>query len=138
MDPPATQVSRDHRRHERQGAKDATYASREKALPAIAATVAGHEFKVVAGKSAAIKLNVNGLNGHVAGLVAIATDLPPNLSASSAAISDKGGEVTITLSATTEAKAASVPIRLMVLGPTLTILSPCPPPMTWPKKPRSN
>jgi len=70
----------------------------------------------MAGKSVAIKLNVNRLNGHVAGLVAIATDLPPGLSASSAAISDKGGEVTITLSATTDAKAASVPIRLMVLG----------------------
>ncbi|HEV8292814.1 MAG TPA: hypothetical protein VGP94_12860, partial [Tepidisphaeraceae bacterium] len=101
----------------RQGNKDAIYRfSVEKALPSIAATVAGHEFKVMAGKTVAIKANINRLNGHSGGLVATATDLPPSITASSAAVGDKSGELAITLSAAADAKAASLPIRFMILG----------------------
>ena len=70
----------------------------------------------MAGKSVPVKLNVTRLNGHVGGLIATATDLPPSVTANSAAVGEKGGELTITLSAATDAKAASVPIRLMLLG----------------------
>ncbi|HEV8379145.1 MAG TPA: PPC domain-containing protein [Tepidisphaeraceae bacterium] len=101
----------------RQGSQDAIYRfSVEKAMPSIAATVAGHEFKVMAGKTVAIKANINRLNGHTGGILITGTDLPPAITSSSGAVGDKGGEVTITLSAGADAKAASVPIRLMMLG----------------------
>jgi hypothetical protein len=101
----------------RQGSKDAFYRlSLEKAQPAVTATVAAHELKLMAGKTAQIKLNVTRLNGHAANLVALATDLPPGVTSSSAAIGEKGGEVTLTLTASAEAKAASIPIRLILLG----------------------
>jgi hypothetical protein len=101
----------------RQGSKEAFYRlSLEKAQAAVTATVAASEYKVMAGKSVPIKINVNRQNGHAASLLAVATDLPASITSSSAAIPEKGGEVTITLTASGEAKAASVPIRVMLLG----------------------
>jgi len=100
-----------------QGDKNAIYRlSVEKALPAIAATIAANEFKVMAGKTISIKLSTNRVNGHTASLIATAADLPASITATSAPIPEKGGEITITLSAALDAKAASIPIRLMLLG----------------------
>ncbi len=101
----------------RAGNKDSIYRlAIEKAVPAISAAVGGHEFRVMAGKTTSIKVNVNRLNGHSGGLIVVAADLPPGVGAGSAAVGEKAGEVTIDLAAAGEAKAASVPIRLMVLG----------------------
>jgi hypothetical protein len=101
----------------RQGNKDSTYRlAIEKALPGITAAVAGHEFRVMAGKTTSIKVNVSRLNGHSGGLIVVAADLPIGVSAGSAAVGEKGGEVTIDVAAAAEAKGASIPIRLMVLG----------------------
>jgi hypothetical protein len=101
----------------RQGNKDAIYRlSVEKALPAITATMAAHELKLMAGKSIPLKATITRLNGHTAPVIATLADLPPTLTATSAAITDKGGEITITLTAAAEVKAFSGPIRLMLLG----------------------
>jgi len=100
-----------------QGDKNAIYRlSVEKALPAITATVAAGEFKLMAGKSIPIKLNTNRLNGHSGNLIATAADLPASITSTAAPIPEKGGEITINLSASLEAKAFSGPIRLILLG----------------------
>jgi hypothetical protein len=100
-----------------QGDKNAIYRlSVEKALPAITATMAANEIKVMAGKSSPIKLNTARLNGHAVNLIATAADLPTSITATAAPIGEKGGEIAITLSAAPDAKAFSGPIRLMLLG----------------------
>jgi hypothetical protein len=101
----------------RQGSKDAIYRlSAQIAQPSISATVANHELKLKAGQSTVVKVNVARLNGHAAPLVALATDLPAGVTSSSATVGEKGGEVSITLSATADSKASSAPIRLVLLG----------------------
>jgi hypothetical protein len=55
-------------------------------------------------------------NGHAATMVAVATGLPPGVTATSAEVPAKAGEVTLTLSATADVKAASQPIQLMMFG----------------------
>src|SRR5205823_13008451 len=83
-----------------QGDQNALYRlSVEKAPPTITASVAASEFKLMAGKSIPIKLTINRLNGHTANLIATAADLPPSVTATAAPIPEKGGEITLTLSA---------------------------------------
>lgn len=101
----------------RVGSKEAIYRfSVEKPAPAITATVAASDFKVKAGTSIPIKATVARLNGQNAPLLATLADLPPSLTATASAVGDKGGEITITLTAGSEAKAFSGPIRLLLLG----------------------
>jgi len=100
-----------------QGDKNAIYRlSVEKALPAVTVTIAASDIKVMAGKSTPIKLATARLNGHAVNLIATAADLPPFIIASATTVPEKGGEITITLSAASDAKAFSGPIRLMLLG----------------------
>ena len=101
----------------RQGSNDSVYRlSVEIAQPTVSATLAAHQVILKAGQSIPIKLNVNRLNGHSAPLIATATDLAASITATSAQVSEKCGELIITLSAPTDAKPASLPIRLMLLG----------------------
>jgi hypothetical protein len=101
----------------RQGSTDAIYRlSVQRPVPAITATVVGHEFRVMPGKTVGIKLNVGRLHGHSAALVALAADLPPGVVSSSGTLPDKGAEVEIVLAAATTAAPVTVPIRLMVVG----------------------
>src|SRR6185436_3691274 len=101
----------------RQGSKDSIYRlSVAKAQAAVAATLAAHELRLKAGQSIPIKIAVARLNGDAANLVALATDLPASVTSSSAAVGEKGGEITINISASPDAKAASVAIRLLLLG----------------------
>jgi hypothetical protein len=101
----------------RQGGKDHLYrVSAQKPSPAISATVSAQEFRVMPGKTVAIKITSTRLNGHQAPLVALAADLSPGLTSTTAPIPEKSGEIEITLTASPTAKPASVPIRLMLLS----------------------
>ena len=80
------------------------------------ATADADEYRVAPGRSAALKVTVNWQNGYVAGLVAVATGLPAGVTATAADVPEKGGDVTLTLTAAADAKPAAGPIRVMLLG----------------------
>jgi hypothetical protein len=84
--------------------------------PSVAATADADEYKVAPGKTTAIKLAVVRSNGHASGLVAVATGLPAGVTATAVEVPEKGGEVAVTLSAAADAKPASGPVRVMLLG----------------------
>ena len=84
--------------------------------PRVVATADADEYRVATGKTAAVKLKVERHNGHAAGLVAVATGLPGGVSATSAEVPEKGGDVTLTLTAAADAKPAAGPFRVMLLG----------------------
>jgi hypothetical protein len=63
-----------------------------------------------------VKVNVARQNGYGGGLVAVVTGLPTGVTATSAEVPAKGGEVTLTLSAAADAKAWSGALRVLVLG----------------------
>jgi len=86
-----------------------------KPLPGVEATVDAEEYRVAPGKPATIKVKVNRSNGHIGGLVVVTMGLP-GVTATSADVPDNGGEVALTLTAAADAKAASGPIRVMLLG----------------------
>ena len=84
--------------------------------PGVVATVDADEYRVVAGKSAPVKLTVSRTGAYAAPLVAAATGLPPGISAAAVEVPLKGGEVALTLTAASDAKPAAGVIRVMVLG----------------------
>jgi hypothetical protein len=84
--------------------------------PEVRATTDAEAYALVPGKSVPVKVNVARKNGHTAGLVVVAIALPAGVTATSAEIPAKGGEVTLTLSAAADAKPASGPIRILLLG----------------------
>ena len=90
--------------------------SLRRTAPSFAATVDADEYRVAPGKTVAVKVNVSRAGGDGTKLVAVATGLPPGVTATAAEVPDKGGDVTLTLSAAADAKPASGPVRVMVLG----------------------
>jgi uncharacterized protein (DUF362 family) len=68
------------------------------------------------GKTVSVKLNVNRKDGHTGGLIAVATGLPDGVTATSAEVPAKGGDVTLTLTTAATAKPANGVVRWMVLG----------------------
>jgi hypothetical protein len=80
------------------------------------ATADAEEYRVAPGKSAAVKLSVARPEGRPGALVAVATGLPAGVTATSADVPDKGGELTLTLTAAADAKPASGPLRVMLLA----------------------
>ena len=84
--------------------------------PAVTGTVDTEEYRVAPGKTATIKLASTRSNGHAGGIVAVVTGLPAGVSATSAEVPDKGGELVLTLTASADAKPASGPMRVMLLG----------------------
>ena len=91
---------------------------RPDAPPATVATLDADQYKVEPGKTSSIKLTVTrGADAPAGvGVVAVATDLPPGMTGTSVEIGEKGGSVTLTLSAAADAKAYSGPIRVMLLA----------------------
>lgn len=85
-------------------------------VPGITATTDAEEYRVTPGKTVAIKVTVARQNGYAAGLVAVVVGLPTGVTATSAEVPDKGGEVALTLTAAADAKPATGPVRVMVLG----------------------
>jgi hypothetical protein len=84
--------------------------------PRVVATADADEYRVAPGKSVAVKVNVSRQNGYAGGLVAVATGLPAGVTATAVEVPEKGGDVTLTLTAAADAKPAAGPIRLMLLG----------------------
>ena len=87
------------------------------AVPTVAATVAAHAFRVAPGRTVDIKVSVTRRHGHAAPLRLAARDLPPGLSATEAAVPDKPGDATLTLTAAPDAAAAAAPFRLVLVEP---------------------
>lgn len=88
--------------------------SAAEAAPAIAATVTSDSFVVKADKPAEVKVAVKRANGFKAKLRLAAKNLPEGVSAAEVDVPDKDGEVTLKLTASAEAKAASQPVTLVL------------------------
>jgi hypothetical protein len=84
--------------------------------PGVEATVTGDEFRVSPGKSVPIPLKVRRLGDYAGGAVAVATGLPKGVTATATELPEKGGDVSLTLTATADAKPASGPIRIVLLS----------------------
>lgn len=84
--------------------------------PGVSATTDADVYALVPGKATAVKVNVARRNGHAAPLVAVATALPAGVTATSAEVPAKGGEVTLTLAAAADAKPVSGSFRVLLLG----------------------
>ena len=85
--------------------------------PTVGAKVDADEYRVAAGKSVALKASVTRAGGYGGPLVVVATGLPPGVTATSAEVPEKGGEVTLTLTAAADAKPAGGTFRITVLSP---------------------
>jgi len=84
-------------------------------VPTIAATLDTHAYLVESGKTAEIKLTVK-TNGTFAGKIqARAVQLPAGVTAAPVDVPAKGGEVKLTLKATTEAAASQSPFAIEVI-----------------------
>ena len=85
--------------------------------PLLLATILDDPYALVPGKTVTIKVNVARKNDHKTPMVAVATALPPGVTATSAEVpGGGGGEVSLILSATKDAKPASQPIRILLLS----------------------
>jgi hypothetical protein len=84
--------------------------------PGVEATVTGDEFRVAPGKTVTIPLKAQRTGDYTGGVVAVATGLPPGITATAAEVSEKGGDVSLTLTAAADAKSASGPIRIVLLS----------------------
>ena len=85
--------------------------------PDFTATLETHAAKVEPGKTVEVKITVTRQNGHAAPLSVVATGLPEGVTATSADVPQKGGPVTLTLSAAPTAKPGGQPFRIAVLSP---------------------
>lgn len=84
--------------------------------PGVVATADADAYRVAPGKSAAIKLTVSRTGGYAAPLVAVAVGLPPGVTAAAVEVPEKGGEVTLSLTASPDAKPATGPVRVVLLS----------------------
>jgi hypothetical protein len=84
------------------------------AKPEIIATAAEHSIVVEAGKSADFKVTVKRANGFKANVKLVAKNLPEGVAASDPEVPDKGGDVTLKLTAQADAKPASQPFTLFL------------------------
>ncbi len=88
----------------------------QRRTPQTIATPDADAYLLAPGKSTPIKLQIARREGDATPLTAVALNLPPGVTATSAQLPPTGGEVTLTLSASADAKAISAPIKLMLLG----------------------
>lgn len=86
----------------------------DEAVPKAAGTVANDSFVVKADKPAEAKVTVKRTNGYKAKLKLAAKNLPEGVSAAEVEVPEKDGEVTLKLTATPEAKAASQPMQIVL------------------------
>jgi len=84
------------------------------AVPKVAATSTADSFVVKADKPAEAKVTVKRTNGFKTKLKLGAKNLPEGISAAEVDVPDKDGEVTLKLTASTEAKPANQPIQLVL------------------------
>jgi hypothetical protein len=84
--------------------------------PSVEALIDSQTYRVVRGAATAVKVKVSRKDGHVGGLVVVATGLPEGVSATSAEVLAAGGEVTLVLSAGVGAKPFGGVVHFMVLS----------------------
>lgn len=84
--------------------------------PGVEAAVTGDEFRVSPGKSVTIPLKAQRIGDYSGGVVAVATGLPAGVTGTAADVPEKGGDVSITLTAAADAKPACGPIRVVLLS----------------------
>ncbi|MDR3403436.1 MAG: hypothetical protein P4L99_13140 [Chthoniobacter sp.] len=84
------------------------------AAPSVAGSAANHAFTVAAGKTGEIKATVKGANGFKAKLKLAAKNLPEGVTAPEVDVPEKGGDVTLKLTAEASAAAASQPIQVVL------------------------
>jgi len=82
--------------------------------PVVSASIANHAVKVEAGKSAELKVAVKLANGFQPKLKLAAKNLPAGITAAEVDVSEKGGEVALTLTAEATAPRASQPFQLVL------------------------
>ena len=82
----------------------------------VVATVDADEYKLAAGKTVVVPVKVTRPEGVGGAMVVVATGLPPGVSGTAAEVPDKGGAVTLTLSAAPDAKPAAGPVRVTVVS----------------------
>jgi len=84
------------------------------AVPTVAGTAANHSIVIAAGKTGEIKTTVKTANGFKAKLKFAAKNLPEGISAEEIDVPEKGGEITLKLTAVAGAAAANQPIQLVL------------------------
>jgi hypothetical protein len=84
--------------------------------PAFKASLEGPAFKLEPGKSIDLKVNVSRLHDFRENLIVAADGLPEGVVSTAVNVPEKGGAVTVTLSASAEAKPANQPIRLLAIA----------------------
>ena len=82
--------------------------------PSVSATIAVHSAKVEAGKSVELKVVASFAHGFQRKLKLAAKDLPAGVTASEPDVSEKGGEVAITLTAAPAAARAAQPFQFVL------------------------
>ena len=83
-------------------------------LPSVKAVVAANAFTLEPGKTNEIKVTIKRLHGLQSKLTVSARGLPEELKAELTDVSDKGGEATLKLVASADAKPSSGPIQIVV------------------------
>lgn len=84
--------------------------------PGIVATPDADSYKLPAGGEVAVKVTIDRDN-HSRKLVALATDLPPGVTSTTADVPEKKGTLTITLKRTPDSPAFSGPFRIILASP---------------------
>jgi len=84
------------------------------AVPSITGTAANHALTVAAGKTGELKATVKASNGFKAKIQLAAKNLPEGVTAPNVDVPEKGGDVTLKLTADAGAAAASQPIQLVL------------------------
>lgn len=88
-------------------------------VPDFKASIDSQTVKLEPGKSAELKANVARLNGFQDHLIVVADGLPEGVTSTSVSVPGKGGDVTLTLSASNEAKPANQAVRILAIVPNL-------------------
>lgn len=88
----------------------------QRRVPQTTADPDADAYLLAPGKTSSIKLKIARREGDITPLAALALNLPPGVTATSAPLPPTSGEITLMLSAASDAKAVSTPIKLMLLG----------------------
>jgi hypothetical protein len=84
------------------------------AAPSVAGTAEKHAFTIKPGESSEIKVTVKPANGFKQKMQLLASDLPEGVTAAGVEVPEKGGDVTLKLTAEAGAKPAGRPVRLVL------------------------
>jgi hypothetical protein len=86
------------------------------AAPTFRATVENHTYTLAPGATVPMVVTVSRQDGYAGPIMVTVDHLPPGVSATAATAGAKGGKVTLTLSATADAKPAGQPVRVLAIA----------------------